>query len=100
MVVQGKGAVRGGENMKVRVRDGGNYLSVDVSDAGCPGLACFWIATRIQRSAPAFGGSGTATWSTKSEPRCGRRDQTGCPAERQQNPKWILTRGVWKKARS
>jgi len=66
------------------------YKSVDVARDDCPSRSCFWITERFVSRG--YHGS----TSRKTEPRCGRRDQTGCPEDPPHNTNWYRTRGVWK----
>lgn len=76
--------------MKVRVRDFGRYIGVDVAADDCPARECFWISERSYT----HGGIHTCR---KCEPCCGRREQAGCPPRRDgEVARWSKSRGVWK----
>lgn len=74
--------------MKIRLRRGG-ILDVDVRDACCPTLTCFWAARHVIRG---YAGSViTDSWE------CGWREQRGCPpmVKVAAPPRYRKRRGVW-----
>ncbi len=63
--------------MKVRVKDGKKFVTVDVNHKDCPKRTCFYYGHYTHHNAA--GSSGVSS-RTADEMSCLRRDNHGCPA--------------------
>ena len=83
---------------EIRVRFGPRDIrTVDVADERCPQRSCFWATRHTIRSNAGFSGCSSRTTNYWT---CGRREQGGCPQDKDQHfenpPRYQKRNGIWR----